>query len=660
MKRLYLFVLLALFSFSTSFAQTTADYAVQLTATVQVTPPKVNLTWVRHADTPTYYIYKKAKNAGSWGAAIATLPYTDSTYTDLAVVADSNYEYQVLANGNLASGSGYLFAGIKSPPLHNKGAIILLVDSTFTDSCAPELHRLRNDLRADGWEVIRRDLSRTMPDTAVHAIIKNLYNANPRLRAVLIVGHIAVPYSGDINPDGHPDHLGAWPADVYYGNMDGVWTDATVNDISAGYPANQNIPGDGKWDLDMLPTNNKLQVSRIDFSNMPAFPKSEIELMRSYLKRDHVYKMDSLNIAHRALISDNFGPFSGEAFAASGFRNFAPLVGTDSVKIIPYISSMNAESYQWSYGCGGGSFTSAGGIGVTNDFVTNNINGIFTMLFGSYFGDWNVTNNFLRAPLCSDTPALTICWSGRPQWMFHHMAMGENIGYSALLSQNNTNLYLSQNLNYGAKWVHEALLGDLTLRSDYIKPPSNLAISAPLNAGATLTWTASPDAGVLGYYVYRSTTPYGSYQKISSLIPTTTYVDTVGTNGLQYYLVRPSKLDTTPSGTYYNLGLGIVDSANVTYPIPVNVAELAANSRISLYPNPVKNNMELVVDYTKNTAATFYIMNMEGQVVREYTKQLSTGRNTFSFDVSKLPSGVYSLTMNADGYRETKNWIKVN
>mgnify|MGYP000013517969 CR=1 FL=1 len=30
-----------------------------------------------------------------------------------------------------------------------------------------------------------------------------------------------MPYSGNIYPDGHTDHRGAWPADTYYGDIDG-------------------------------------------------------------------------------------------------------------------------------------------------------------------------------------------------------------------------------------------------------------------------------------------------------------------------------------------------------------------------------------------------------------------------------------------------------
>ena len=49
-------------------------------------------------------------------------------------------------------------------------------------------------------------------------LIKAQYNADPaNTKAVFLFGHVPVPYSGDIVPDGHyADHQGAWPCDGYY------------------------------------------------------------------------------------------------------------------------------------------------------------------------------------------------------------------------------------------------------------------------------------------------------------------------------------------------------------------------------------------------------------------------------------------------------------
>lgn len=44
---------------------------------------------------------------------------------------------------------------------------------------------------------------------------------------------VPVAYSGDINPDAHNDHKGAWAADIFYGDLDGRWTDTLINNTSA-------------------------------------------------------------------------------------------------------------------------------------------------------------------------------------------------------------------------------------------------------------------------------------------------------------------------------------------------------------------------------------------------------------------------------------------
>ena len=658
MRRLIILSLLTL-SVNYSFGQTTEDLTVELSATTQVSPPRITLNWKRRTfDPPNYVIYKKAKTASSWGTPIVTLTSADSTYADNAVIVDSAYEYQVKANGASLLSTGYIYAGIKNPAIHNRGAMILIVDSTFSDSCSARIKTMMQDLSGDGWELIRHDVPRTMSDTAIMNRISHDYSTHANVKSVLLLGHVAVPYSGDLNPDGHPDHLGAWPADVYYACVPGAWNDVSINDVSGGYTANHNVPGDGKWDETMIPTTTQMQVSRVDFYNMPAFSATEVQMMNNYLAKDHNYKMDSLAVIHRGLISDNFGYFSGEGFAQNGWRNFAPLVGKDSVHAISFVSSLATSSYQWAYGCGGGTFTSAGGIGATTDFASNPENGIFTMLFGSYFGDWNVQNSFLRAPLCSSTPALTNCWAGRPNWFFHHMALGENIGYGARLTQNNNGV-LYQPANYGAEWVHIALMGDLSLRTDYIKPITSLVITAPLHNGAILNWTASPDAGVIGYYVYRSDSAYGYFQQVSSLLTATTFHDVTGHNGHKYYMVRPVKLQSTPSGGYYNLGIGVTDTATVSFASSLEVAAVTPSIQISLFPNPATDLLNITVGAANTGIATICIVNEAGQQMSMTTKQLNSGTNAYQLNVAKYPAGIYTLKIKAGDNEVATKWVKL-
>ncbi len=62
---------------------------------------------------------------------------------------------------------------------------------------------------------------------------------------------------------------------------------------------------------------------------------------------------------------------------------------------------------------------------------------VFTAFYGSWFGDWNTENNFLRSALASNGWILTSCWSGRPHYVFHQMGMGETIGSCIQRTQNN-------------------------------------------------------------------------------------------------------------------------------------------------------------------------------------------------------------------------------
>jgi hypothetical protein len=626
-------------------AQTAADYAVQVQASVQVAPPKVTLNWASIPGATQYNLLKKAKSSTAWVVLATTV---DTFYVDALVSADSAYEYKVTNTGGASAATGYIFAGINSPAIHQRGTLVLVVDTLFRDSCSLEVKQLMQDLNADGWAIARINASRTTPDSLIKKAIKNFYTSLPNVQAVLLLGHIAVPYSGDLNPDAHPDHLGAWPADVYYADMDGNWTDNSINDTVASRAQNKNRLADGKWDQSLIPSPVELQVSRIDFANMPTFAMSEAQLMQRYLYKNHKYKMDSLYVSRKGLVDDNFGAFSGEAFAANAWRNFPPLLGRANIKVADFMTTMNDSAYQWAYGCGDGSYTTCSGVGATADFAAKRQKGIFTMLFGSYFGDWDAQNNYLRAPLCSSEPALTACWAGRPNWYFHHMAIGDNIGYSAMNTQNNG--YTATYIPYGymTSGVHVALMGDLSLRSDYIKPARNIAIAQIASGGAAIAWLASTDPSVLGYYVYRADSMYAQYTKISGLLSTTNFNDTVGKSGLHFYMVRPCKLQTTPSGTYYNLGLGITDTATISYPKSNSIHSLAATPIIGMhcFPNPTHDLLNIYAQmHCTSGSVVISLVDAFGKLVAQSTKHFEQNEWTHSMNTVQIVPGIYFIQL---------------
>ena len=365
-------------------------------------------------------------------------------------------------------------------------------------------------------------------------------------------------------------------------------------------------------------------------------------MLRNYLNKNHNYRVKNFTVRPRAIIDDNFGTFYGEAFGSNGWR-LCTTVGKDSIAELDYFTTLSNEQFQWSYGCGGGSYTSCGGVGSTTDFVNDSIQTIFSMLFGSYFGDWDSQDNFMRSALASGT-ALTCSWAGRPHWHYHHMALGENIGYSAYITQNNTSTYV---YNYAARYIHIALMGDPTLRMHIVAPPSNLVAAASGLNNVTLTWTASADS-VLGYYVYRADSN-GVYQRITpSIINVTNYLDTSPAIFNNRYMVRAIKLEESVSGTYYNLSTGIADSVLLANGLNENNVQAHL---IKLFPNPSKDFIELKFSETNSNNAEAIIYNMHGQPLKYLTFNLSRGMH-YKVNIDDLVSGIYVIRINIENVSE--------
>lgn len=251
--RRFLTGILALASISV-FAQTTTDRAIRISATTTTNPASITLNWeTTDTTTSNYYIYKKTKNAINWSSTPIQVSPSTTSYTDNSVSVGTGVEYYILKPGGPVP-RGYIYAGIEEPPIHNRGAILLLVDATYTSSCASEISTLMEDLRGDGWEVLRKDFSRTTKAQDIKNYIVTTFQQTNNLTALYILGHIAVPHSGNINPDAHTNHVGGWSADTYYGDIDGTWTDNSVSNNSSANSKNHNIPGDGNFDQSAIPS----------------------------------------------------------------------------------------------------------------------------------------------------------------------------------------------------------------------------------------------------------------------------------------------------------------------------------------------------------------------------------------------------------------------
>ncbi|HEY6229456.1 MAG TPA: fibronectin type III domain-containing protein [Verrucomicrobiae bacterium] len=632
-------------------AQNPYDVAVKVSATISTSPAKITLSWIQNNGASSYNISRKSVNSSSW-TPVANLGGSTLSWSDSNVAVGQAYEYQIVAPTSAGyTATGYIYAGINANMIESRGRILLVVDNTYASQLSSELARLQQDLSGDGWTVVRRDVSRGDSPVAVKNVIKSEYN-NGGLRSVLLFGHVAVAYSGDFNPDGHDNHKGAWASDSYYGDMDGNWTDSSANDTSSANSWNWNVPGDGKFDQSTIPSDLELEVGRVDLANMTCFSnktpsRSELDLLRQYLNKDHNFRHGLLNIERRAVICDNWGTPYGESFAESAWGIGTALFGLqNTIGLAPntYVSTLSAGSALFSWAGGGGSYYTCGGVGGSDDFALNDVKGVFNLCLGSYFGDWDNESNFLRAPLGGTTAALTSGWSGRPEWWLHHMALGETIGFGARLTMNNGPGGTYSPQYSSSRGVHITLHGDPTLRMHPVIPPSNLQ-GVTAGSAVTLTWAPSTDSAIQGYYVYRATSANGPFTRVTAnLLTAPTYIDPSAPAGA-VYMVRAVKLETSASGTYFNPSQGVFYTSGSTgggggTTAPIAPSNLAATSNGS-------SSIRLAWSDNSANESGFKIERKVG-VAGTYGTVTTTAAGATSFADSGLAAGtVYFYRLSA-------------
>lgn len=224
-----------------------------------------------------------------------------------------------------------------------------------------------------------------------------------------------------------------------------------MDDTSTSGTRNDNVPGDGKYDQSILPSAVELEIGRVDLSNMTIFPDastSENDLLLRYLSRNHDCRHllgNYSSVPRRGLIDDHWGYRGNDTFASNAWWNFTSFMGTGNISEGDWFTTLNTDVYLWAFGGGGGTYTSANGVGLAN------------------------------------------MWTGRSHWHIHPMAMGECLGAGTRRSQNNIGAYPAGG---GVGQVHVALMGDPTLRLFPVIPPSGLAHVAT-SGKVALSWSAS-------------------------------------------------------------------------------------------------------------------------------------------------------------------------
>ncbi len=552
----------------------------------------LSLRWNESPDATGYTLRRRSGPGEAW-TTLTQLPGHATSFDDPAAPWGRTFEYHLLKlDAEGPHGQAWVRAGADVPfdAADARGVAAIVVDAkTAAAEGLPErLERLARDLRGDGFAVeqlvVGDDDSDTPPE--VKARIWELHaRVDGRLRAVILLGAVPRPFSGNLAPDAHPDHQGAWPADGYYADPS-EWTDS-LNLGGAGPFANTS--GDGKFDHSTHPGPLELRVGRIDAEGMGSFsPLEGPALVARYLDANHAYRHAHARFARRAYVRDTFGHFGGEAFARIGFRDGAAVLGAPAMEDAErsFFDVLEApDGYALAFGSGGGTPTSASGIATTSDFVTRAPRVVFLGLFGSYFGDWSYDDNLLRAALLSPGEVLASAWFARPYLHLHGLGALQSFGDAFVESANNEGT--GYDVGSQARSVHQALLGDPTLRLFVIPPPRALVLELSAS-GMGLRWEpplqGDPGDGPVRYHVYRrGLDPAAAFEDEVRITPSpiasTSLFDPSAAPGARYtWRVVAVQRVKTGSGTFFQHSQGaMVEGArpsSMTHPPDAGTAPL--------------------------------------------------------------------------------------
>ncbi|MFN0069475.1 MAG: hypothetical protein ACKVYV_17795 [Limisphaerales bacterium] len=508
------------------------------------------------------------------------------SWFDASVQPGEVWQYRVVTNRHRYQFQD-LRAGLRAPAIEDRGAILLLVDETLARGLRAELGAWERDVFADGWRVLRREAPRhddarweANPEkiARVKAMVLEAWQATAgRLRAVFLVGHVAVPYAGFQAEDSHTgrgdNHFGAWPSDVYYGDMDGVWTDRESQPayilMPVTHPETRNVPGDGKWDTAFVATapdgNTRLEasVARADFAKLPgvyaATRRNELELTRAWFNKVRRWRAGLLRAEARLVAEGFFQGGSDLSIWHNAGRLGPRLFGDDPAAVVrgDLFAATGANSFLFGLQSAAGASSRIRN-GGPNQLTAAQIAALdpppavaFTVLLGSWFGDYNLgEDNVLRAMLATRDHGLATVWTRFTLYQFDVLALGGTLGDAMLRTANDSIRHNDHNTGTTRTCV---LLGDPTLRWSHLAPPARLSGRRGAD-GVTLTWRNPP--GAEGCHVYRQAGGGAPLQRLTtSPVAGEEFRDATGGRE-STYLVRAVRLETTGSGSYTNLSGG--------------------------------------------------------------------------------------------------------
>jgi hypothetical protein len=498
------------------------------------------------------------------------------------------------------------------------------VDNVVSNAIATELDSYRKDLIADGWIVTvtnaprHKDLSfltlnftnywaYAVPSNRINGeflkqYITNWYDLAPNdTNVVVLIGHVTIPHSGYRPQDGHGDHAGAWPADLWYADRTGIWTD--TNTLGGISPFTYNYPNDGRWDQDWMPPEAdgspgrpEMAIGRIDFRMMRPYQSigenisdtqddTEIRLLKRYL--DKIARFRRGQIPYQ----DDFAAFVRDnlfmKLTQSTMRLQSRAWKSEITHPARYYDDLFQAGAAKLFGLHGsyGNYDVFGNVSydldrlhsvdqIAQEIASHVPRTMFQVFTGSYFGEWFNGANYinsqgqqanyqgrdaLRVVIGVPNSSLTATWmdvvppysTNGFVWRMDRFLMGAHYG---------TALQDSLSVYTNASCRHTVILGDPLLRAHPLPPLSGLA-SSKSGAVVTLNWPLNTNA-TAGYRILRADAINAAAWQLLDEVPagSTSWTYTAANPSINFYLVKAQALKTVGEGAYTNTSLGTFTS----------------------------------------------------------------------------------------------------
>lgn len=577
---------------------------------VDLIVPKVTIKLLDHTSNTnhTTSIYRRPLygTGNDWNIVVSSLPAGTTQWVDNNVLLGEVWEYQIKRqntwpyNSQMYDAIGYTIGSLEKDNTNYQGQLILLIADNISNNLSNKILRLKSELTGNGWFVneiiVPRANGWNCGDTVIgiRNQIASIYTnapANDKPKMLFILGHVPMPRSGSTfvtAPDGHDQSKGARGFDGYYADIDGVYTDtATFNPGSLQTNLLINLPGDFKWDQDFFSSDIEMAFGRVDFADLTEITGSEITLMENYLDRLSKYKNVDIGFDMGEKSAFKYGYQNSND---GSYRTLPNL--TKAANVIENTTSSNHP--QWVQNNGPFKIYMQNQIlPEISDWQTYGMNATVYSSDQSYWGYNDVPQtgvySRIRGLLGMNTKCLVTLWTTSAINIFHQACTGDALGMAMkqIMGHSLSNNRLQkppQQWDTDDWWnrTHMSYNGDPSISLYQVIPATNLTIS-PLNGGSNLTWTFSTDTSVLGYHVFKSSTEFGKYQRITtSPISSNSYNDlTYQTN--DWYMVRAVARIESGCGKFLHGSLGIFTQGTFS---TANISEIESSKDFHLFPNP--------------------------------------------------------------------------